>query len=397
MTAMVPIFYSALRNNLSETEMGLTRRALESDALSARLQAASLEDVLLDRLEELQEVIADEAVQTTLEELMQRPESEVIEEMRTQQARPMKDRPRWMQLLDTAQERCDDANTRRNRSRDSSWFLTNSRGVQLWRRSFSADTLGENFSRRDYFHGRNLEYPEDAVPADIAPIREPHISLAYRSDATGRYMVAISLPVRDRQNNIIGVFARTAQLGDLQEGLGQRWQSSREDSVQRYIALTDSRDWQLVDHPYLTEARMQKSPEEVEPVFRQLTIDRSTRDQIAKATSDGTTEGGEVLLTDYRDPVESLDDVAAAEFKGPWMAAMSPVSVEYLHKPWMVIVQERRDTALLPLKEMTERATRHAWMAVLASLTLMAIVWSLVWRAFNRPAVPGRPGTEFSG
>jgi serine/threonine protein kinase len=396
MASMVPIFYSALRNNLGQTEKGLTKRALESDALSARLQASSLEDVILDRLEELQEILNTEDVRVALEELMQRPASDVTQEMKEMHGLPIADRPLWMRLLDHAKERCDQANTIRQRSQDSSWFLTNAQGVQLWRRSFSPETLGRTFSRRDYFHGRNIEYREGEVPGDVQPIQTPHISLAYRSDATGRYMVALSVPVRDRSSRIIGVFARTVQLGDLQQGLIQRLKGTTNDQVERFIALADSRDWQLVDHPFLTESRMQ-SPGAAE-LIHQLRIDPLTIDSIQSSLreaapsdrSDGEAlKFSEVRLENYRDPVEQLSDPAAATFHGPWMAAMAPVLADHLRQPWIVIVQERKDTALLPLKEMTERASRHAWMAVLSALTLMAIVWSLVWNAFNRSPSSG--------
>lgn len=394
MAAMVPIFYSALRNNLAETEEGLTQRALESDALSARLQAASLEDVLLDRLEELQEVLADPLLQTAIEDLMQRPEAEVIAEMKATQGLELSQRPLWMQLLDKAQSECDLTNERRNRSRDTSWFLTNAAGTQLWRRTFNLETLGHNFRWRDYFHGRNVQYERSQVPDDVRPIEEPHVSLAYVSEATGRYMVALSVPVRDRNNNVIGVFARTAHLGDLQEGFTQRLQSSQprgEERVIRIIALADSRDWQLLDHPYMSKDRMQQSPGQLNPIVQRLRIDETAVRAITAAGGADQPVHAEVRLKAYTDPVERLDESAAAEFRGPWMAAMCPVAVKYLREPWMVIVQERRGTALQPIAEMTERAIRHAWMAVLSALSLMAIVWSLVWRAFNRSPVVVSP------
>ncbi len=57
LAATVPIFVNALRENLTITEQRLEARALESDALSARLQAASLKDELLDRLGELEAIM----------------------------------------------------------------------------------------------------------------------------------------------------------------------------------------------------------------------------------------------------------------------------------------------------------------------------------------------------
>lgn len=395
MAATVPIFVTALRNNLQVTEHRLTARALESDALSARLQAAALQDELQDRLEELENVLADESIAAELEQLMQRSSDEVVLEMHEKQALPSEQRPRWMQLLDKARDRSDAANASRGRSLDTSWFLTTADGTQVWRRQFSSETLGRNFSWRDYFHGRNREYAPDAVPADIQPISSRHVSIAFRSDATGRYMVALSVPVRSRDGRVIGVFARTAHLGDLQVRLGQRMQGAPAESVRRIIALADSRHWQLLDHPYLTEAVLAQSPQQVDHLFQQLQLDESTIADITQALQADHSQSGDVRLTRYQDPVGRLSDAAAQAYRGSWMAAMSPV--ENMQDPWMVIVQEDQQAALQAIDEMTERATRHAWLAVLAAMSLMAVVWSVVWRAFNRngvvriPAVPASP------
>ncbi len=389
MAAMVPIFVTALRNNLTITERGLTQRALESDALSARLQAAALEDELQDRLEELENVLASDPVATAMENLMQRSSDEVVQEMHEFHGSPFEQRPLWMQLLDAARERCDAANATRGRSLDTSWFLTDREGVQLWRRQFSSETVGRCFNWRDYFHGRNEEFDPDNVPDSLQPISERHVSTAFRSDATGRYMVALSVPVRNKAGEVIGVFARTAHLGDLQARLGQRMQGAAADSVRRIIALADSRDWQLLDHPWLTESVLGQSPETVEQVFLQLHMDQETQLRIQAALASDRSQSGDVRLPSYADPVGRLDDPSAVEYRRPWMAAMSPIG--HMHEPWMVIVQEERDTALLPIEEMANRASRHAWLAVLVALSLMAIVWSFVWRAFNRSDSHLRP------
>ena len=391
MAATVPIFVTALRNNLDVTERGLTQRALESDALSARLQAAALEDELVDRLEELENVLSSEPVAEAMEALMKRPSDDVVQEMYECHALPFEQRPRWMQLLDAARERSDTANATRSRSLDTSWFLTDSRGIQLWRRQFSSETLGRCFNWRDYFHGLNEEFAPNAVPGDIQPIQDRNVSTAFRSDATGRYMVALSVPVRNKAGEVIGVFARTAHLGDLQARLGQRMQGSAADSVRRIIALADSRDWQLLDHPWLTESVLGQTPETVDQVFGQLHMDEQTVAQITSSLESDLSHSGDVRLPVYKDPVGKLNDADAQDYQRPWMAAMSPIG--HMQEPWMVIVQEERAAALQPIEDMAERATRHAWMAVLVALSLMAIVWSFVWQAFNRSRSFVRPTT----
>ncbi|MBL8814993.1 MAG: protein kinase [Planctomyces sp.] len=385
MAATVPIFVNALRDNLKITEQRLEARALESDSLSARLQAASLKDELLDRLEGLEAVMAEKEVSESLRILLKRPSDDIVQEMDALHGRPFAERPRWMQLLDAARERADQTNIARGRSLDTSWFLTDAIGTQLWRREYNGETLGRNFRFRDYFHGQNKEYQPHEVSESITPLTERHVSLAFRSDATGKYMVAFSVPVKDESGNVIGVFCRTAHVGELQAIVGQRLQEETDDSVRRVIALIDSRDWQVLDHPYLTTSVERDLPA-ADEFFAQLHVDQATIEQIRKSGAGKTGKANkEVLLPTYKDPVGMLPDAAAAPFRESWMAAMSPVSVADMEAPWMVIVQEERSATLEPIDDMARQASKQAWLAVFAALLLMCIVWLFVWKAFNRP------------
>lgn len=388
MAAMVPIFVNALTKNLNVTEQEITDRALESDALSARLQAAALEDELNDRLEELETVLANEELAELLEVTMQRDSDEVLTEMSSFAEVAFASRPRWIQLLDTAWERTEALNKRRQRESDTSWFLTDARGVQVWRREFSYRTHGDIFSYRDYFHGRGADFSRESVPADVKPISSPHVSVAYKSTTTDRQTVAMSVPVRDKRGNVIGVFARTANLGDLQSFLGQRIQDAKGESVRRIIALAEFRESEklrLLDHPYLTEEFVQSAEESSrdEELFQNLKMDDNTVQKIRESLKSGKNERNEVKLPVYIDPVGQLEDSAAAAYVGKWMAAIAPVR----GTGWLVIVQERRDAALLPVQAMAERASRQAWLAVLIATLMMGIVWFFVWRAFGRTTV----------
>ncbi|MEZ6061629.1 MAG: serine/threonine protein kinase [Planctomycetaceae bacterium] len=411
MAAMVPIFVNALQNNLETMARKLVERALESDALSAGIQARGLQDQLELRLDELDAIANDDEFVGTLESLMQRPSEEIAAEMTRLHLAAPADLPDWLRELDEAHDRADAANRHRDRSLDTSWFLTDARGTQIWRRPYSPKTIGGNFSYRDYFHGRNLEYEEGNVPDDVLPIQSPHVSIAFRSEATNRYMVALSVPVRSSSGEVIGIFARTAHLGDLQDHLGKQIQGTRTeaDTVNRIIALADVRTGRLLDHPWLTPEVLKRSEEEAKKLFSRLQMRDSdidaARAEIAKRagfppetdeSEDGSVDAAAgnprstpyVTLPDYQDPVGALDEPAAGDFRGPWMAAMAAMEIETT--PWLVIVQENRDAALLPVREMAARATRQAWLAVAASFAMMAAVWVFVWRALSRekPGVP---------
>jgi hypothetical protein len=366
--ALIPIFVSALARNLKITEEQITQRALESDALSARLQAAALEDELDDRLEELQNLISGDEVRRELETLMQRPSDSVVSEMYDAATVSFGSRPRWMQLLDAAWERSNAAYSARERGLDTSWFLTDAEGTQLWRREFSERTLGDNFAWRDYFHGRGLDYPRDNVPTDIAPL--------------------LSVPVRNSTGQIIGVVARTVHLGDLQARLRGQMATEDNSEVERVIALAEIREGSLVrllDHPSLTEefVRSVEVAARDEELFQTLTLDKEATARIGKAISpDGTRS--EVRLPVYRDPIGRIDSEGARIYAGDWMAALAPVS----QTGWMVIVQERRSGVLQPVQTMATRATRQAWLAVLVAMAIVVAVWFFVWRAFTRAGIP---------
>jgi len=388
MAAMVPIFVNALTRNLRVTEEEITLRALESDALSARLQAAALEDELNDRLEELETILSNDELAQLLELTMQRDSDEVLTEMSSYAEVAFASRPRWIQLLDAAWERANGptrSDRRREREPDTSWFLTDGRGVQIWRRDFSDRTLGDIFNYRDYFHGRGFDYSRESVPANVTPLQAPHVSVAYKSTTTDHQTVAMSVPVRNKAGDVIGVFARTANLGDLQSRLGRRIQDEEQDSVRRMIALAEFRrsdSLRLLDHPYLTEefVHSAEASERDEELFGHLKMDENIVRQIQSSLKSGPGERNEIKLPVYLDPVGQLADPAAAAYRGEWMAAMAPVH----GTGWMVIVQERRDAALRPVQTMADRASRQAWLAVLIAVVMMAIVWFFVWRAFGR-------------
>ena len=384
MGAMIPIFMNAMNDNLTSALGQITTRALESDALSARLQAAALDHELQDRLEELETILSDRELAEALEAALQRDSNELTDEVRQSDKDARATPPRWLQLLDAAWERSDSTNAEHRRGRDTSWFLNDQNGIQIWRHPFSNLTLGRDFSYRDYFNGRGEDYDKDRIPEDIAPVTKPHVCNVYKSTTTGRQTVALSVPVRNKAGEVIAVLARSVHLGDLQERMGRLIREPDADRVHRVIALVESRDkgkWRLLDHPYLTESVIlaaEKNNTDAEMLER-LSLDKSTVQAIkASQADDGSSE---VRLELYKDPIGGLPDSAAAVYQGDWLAAMAPVS----DVGWMVVVQERRDAALLPVKIVAERASRQTWLSVLTTaIALMAVIWSFVWRAYSR-------------
>lgn len=403
--AMVPIFLGAMKKNISEGEIQTIEGRQDANALVAIGQATLLQKELLRRLSEMEELTGqqpgasgkknDEIVQTLMK-LMQRPSDEVVAEMKRLHDAPFEERPDWMQQLDRAHDVADEKNLANGRSLDTSWFLTDAEGRALWRRNFSDDTVGTNFSWRDYFHGDNVEYPEDGVPADVRPIQQAHVSIPFVSKATHRYMVALSVPVRDTDNNVIGVFARTLHLGDLQERLGQDLRG-KTDSDSRLISLADRRESQLLDHEWLKDEVFQDE-EDAKRIFQQLRLPRETlsliESQLGKNNQSNVNQ--DIRELQYVDPVGQLKIPSARAYDEEWIAAIAPMNSQEM--PWLVIVQEKRSVIVEPVQEMKRRMTSQATYAVLASMLTMAGVWLFVWQALTRASETGpRRETSDSG
>ena len=146
------------------------RRAVDANALSARVVARSLEREVDRKREDLEDL----AARARLVDLVERADADGWE--------PGEARDELWTFLDanTTVQSGDDP-----RTEDTSWFLTDAAGVQRWRDPRNAVTLGRNFAFRDYYHGRGAEYPPDGVPADISPVERTYVSHPFRSDATG--------------------------------------------------------------------------------------------------------------------------------------------------------------------------------------------------------------------
>lgn len=398
--SLVPIFAFALRRNIDEMERQLIADAQDSSVLTARAQANSLQDEVEDRLLELQQLVKTPAMVSLLTELSQRPSDEVVDEVHMLHDAEPAARPEWMQSLIEAKQAIDQQNASRNKSLDTSWFLNDSSGRQLWREPYSSATVGANYSWRDYFHGTDEVFTRDTVPPKIPQIDEPHVSVAYMSESTKRYMIALSVPIRNSEGRLIGLLSRALHLGDLQERLGNDIQQVSESELasrgtfSRLIALADRRDGQLLDHPWMKpEFQEGRTATELKEIFQRLRLPeeslKAVNEQAARNAEEST--GGPLTIRQsrYQDSVGTIDNPTAKKFSGDWIAAMSSLGSEQM--PWLVIVQERRDRALLPVRRMEQRSIRQVLYAVVASIATMGLLWLVVWRAFRREAATAFP------
>lgn len=137
----------------------------------------------------------------------------------------------------------------------TSWFINDRDGRQLARYPLNEKTIDQNYAFRDYFHGQGGDLERGTK--NVKPITDVYRSNVFRSEATGRRMLAFSVPIfaeesEGQEPRVDGVYAMTAELGTFAE-LRPEYGSSGG----QFATLVDIRkDWQghrgaVLEHPEL--------------------------------------------------------------------------------------------------------------------------------------------------
>lgn len=357
LAAMAPIFADALRSAVASSERTQAETSLDNDAFLGGLLSLSLNRDLDNRLAELRKIAEDPRLADAVEEAA---------------GKTWPERDDLKQLMSMLKKSVDDSGD------DTSWFVTDAAGTQIWRDPPNPRTMDVNFKHRDYYHGRAREFERGHLPDDLEPIRGPHITTAFRSQATLRYMVALSVPIHrhDEQGNrgeFVGILARTTHLGELLEEYGQRIAAREEGRDVRFITLIDRREGKLLDHPWMTRMTGENVKPLEEATFEKLTLPADVLEQLRSRPENDADDT--LRLDDYEDPVGRIAD----DYDGPWLAAFAPVG----DTGWMAIVQERRDTALRPVEDMRRDMIRYGLGGLAVACGLIAVLWYFVLRALN--------------
>jgi hypothetical protein len=130
-----------------------------------------------------------------------------------------------------------------------SWFVCDTRGVQV-ARSPMADTIGQSFAHRDYFHGGEGDLPAGTA---AAPLAEVHRSSVYKSTTTGKLKVAFSAPIWNgppgkEGRACLGVLVMAFDVGVLFRSIDAigGWNASRKSFA---VAVIDLRDDSIEGSP----------------------------------------------------------------------------------------------------------------------------------------------------
>jgi hypothetical protein len=408
---MLLVGAQVLRTAVGTSRKALTRRALESGRFAARFVAETAAREVDRRWGALEEEAATPAVRADLAEIAR-------QRIATAQGE---------QLRQRLQQFIEEISTEHAELGATSWFLADATGLQ-WARVPESDTIGRSWAFRDYFHGRGRDYPRDQVPADLRPIRAPHRSVVFSSQASGNRIVAFSVPIwsgrrDDPRSQVLGVLGMTVELGRF----GELRPGAREGSRQVAV-LIDSREdasgrkGLLLQHPALLERLRRRQPlpsyhvgaalvERMERLraeasaglspfygFRRDEGEAAARAPLALDTDADTAPGA---ASDAGEPGVDIEyeDPTGGSYTGRWLAAMEPVLARGQDTGWVVVVQERHPDITGPIDQLGRMLLRIGILGLAAAAALLTLLWLVVFRLLHEeprptlrpPRLPERP------
>jgi hypothetical protein len=195
----------------------------------------------------------------------------------------------------------------------------------------------------------------------------------FASQASGRWIVAISTPVYDDSppGNFLGVVALTVEVGRFVELLG---------GGDPFAVLVDWRpgphQGTILQHPLYDELRRRKGrlPER----FLDYHL------QVADLPSPKNPQ----RQRDYRDPLAA--DAEGRAYAGHWLAMEEPIQVRGREMGWRVIVQGAYARAIgSTLDELRGSLVRYGLLAAAMVLIIIAGLWGAALRLLG-PGSPAR-------
>lgn len=264
----------------------------------------------------------------------------------------------------------------------ASWFLTDPRGTHLaiaFRGERPKETpVGDNYAWRTYFHGQSRDLDVKKRPSRC--VDQPHLSAVFPSTSTKTWKVAVSVPVVDREKNLLGLLAHTVELGDVV----QLSDASRLHSA----VLVDGREGDhlgvILEHPLFDTLIRTKG--KLPDRFNEKEF-RVPAEKLKMAPD---------AMSSYFDPV--ANDPLGSDFEGEWVAGIAPVLLEQINGSGerevvrdtglLLIMQERQQNAIQPVQVLAHRMSREAVAALVATMILMVGMWFLVRKMLSETKAP---------
>jgi hypothetical protein len=263
-------------------------------------------------------------------------------------------------------------------------------GSERWRQG----VIGRFFWNRDGFHGTGVDLdpplPGQTRPANVVPIKRPHMSLVFRS-AEDRHplIVLFSVPVMSKSGLTIAVLGMAVHLGNFSEV----WWTASKDAVpgadQKWVTLVQTKE--------------QKLPPDMEK-GRLRNVGLILEHPVLRAAQEG--EGGDVPIvyldksvwselkelgatTDYLDPFKAQ---TTGTKSNRYLAAAEPVRLKRLGSDadkdhpawedtgWLVAVQDDYAMELAPAVELEWKLLWRTLLALGLAAALVTGLWVVVSR-----------------
>jgi eukaryotic-like serine/threonine-protein kinase len=266
--------------------------------------------------------------------------------------------------------------------KSESWFITDSRGVQVARWYAYAETLGRDYAWSSYFYGGTNDQPKDWRPAPEQHVQKTQLSAAHTSNSSGLWVVSISTPVfkgeMPEQRQFLGVIGVSFELAtnfiNLQE----------ED--RQFPLLVDEREGAhnglILQHPLLQKLRKQSDEH----------LDRFINDEqyrLSPTVVSKLKEG----VADYRDPLGA--DAEGTDYRERYLAAEAPIELltgegRNQHEApsgWVIVVQDPYKQAIGTTLHELRASLLGSGLAALGIIGLVILgQWWSVMRMVESPA-----------
>ena len=250
----------------------------------------------------------------------------------------------------------------------NSWFLNDSRGVQIARipEEVEASTVGRCYAWRSYFHGGATDLESSQRLPPDKHIIESGPSAAYQSEATEIWNVAISTPIWEGSNG-----GRFLGIGGLTVGVGDLVEPVEADSTAQFAVLVEKPSAEIpghiLDHPVMERRDADNSRQQNSA--RRLMIE----EQQLPATW--------IRKAVYRDPAGTVDP----KYQGRWLAETADVQFETRGTDWVVIVQESYDTAIgTTLRDLRSGLVAYGWSALFMVTIVVLGLWGVAYRLLEK-------------
>ncbi|MFO0871236.1 MAG: serine/threonine protein kinase [Pirellulales bacterium] len=401
-----------------QSDEALTARSVTGVGFAADSVAHTAQRELEDRFDTIERLARDPTLRRALAEIQQDGELQPLLAQLDDPNLPESVRDTLRKRLLEHPGSCELQESLRSVAQESrgvfGWFVLARNGLQVARWPANS-TIGVNYAWRTYFHGEPHDFADlRAYRASSRPrIRDTHLSAAFVSQVSDRWVVAISTPVMRLDGTPVAPTSpagaatvqpasattpaesaspqRTAEsrpggAGDVDDRflgvvslmfeLGQITELPGEESDHVFATIIDTRpgrEGTILQHPLYEQLLRDKD--------RRLP-DRFQDRRVSLVGWQATPHPRVYTLTNFRDPLG--EDELGAAFQQRWLAARSPITVRGRDTGLWAVVQESYELAIG--RELHRLRDKIHFLVAATGVLVVALVlpvWALVHRALR--------------